>query len=92
MESTTRTGRALQRAQPPALIAYYCGVFSILLFPAPFALILGIIGLNKIKREPALPGKAHAIVGIVLGSIFGLLWLGLILLAVVPQGMVTSIH
>ena len=56
-----------------ALLAYYFSVFSIVpcftVFLAPAAIVLGIMGLNECKRNPDLPGKAHAITGIVLGSI-----------------------
>jgi hypothetical protein len=56
-----------------ALLAYYFGVFSFVPcftpFLAPAALVLGILGLNECKRDPNLPGKGHAITGIVLGSI-----------------------
>jgi hypothetical protein len=60
---------------PSALIAYYLGVFSIVCgILAPFALGLGIKGLNDIKKQPGLPGKAHAMVGIIAGAIFTLLY------------------
>ena len=56
----------------PALIAYYIGVFCIacppiLCFPA---MILGVIGLRRVKENPALKGTAHAWIGIVSGSFF----------------------
>jgi hypothetical protein len=72
-------GRIIPTQNPPALIAYYCGVFSICLVPAPFAIILGIVGLNRVKKDPSLPGKGHAITGIVLGAGFSLFWIVLIL-------------
>lgn len=63
---------------PPALIGYYLGVFSLIpcigfLLGIP-ALILGIIGLKKAKEMPGSKGKAHAWTAIVLGSIAILLW------------------
>lgn len=59
----------------PALIGYYCGVFSVVCgILAPVALVLGILGLNQIKKDPRLPGKAHAWVGIIVGGIFTLVW------------------
>ena len=72
---------------PPALIAYYCGVFSLipllgnLLGPA--AIVLGVMGLRARKRNPNLPGKAHAIVGIVLGTITTLVYWGLVIAGVI---------
>jgi hypothetical protein len=61
---------------PPALIGYYLGVFSLIpcvgfLLGIP-ALILGIIGLKK--ANAASKGKAHAWTGIILGSIAIVLW------------------
>jgi hypothetical protein len=78
----TITDRIIPTKNPKALIAYYSGVFS--LVPCftpllgPLALILGILGLNECKRHLNLPGKGHAITGIVLGSITTLIMLVLI--------------
>jgi hypothetical protein len=58
---------------PKALIAYYLGIFGLIpcLWPVlgPAAFILGILGLRYLKRRPGAHGIAHAIVGIVLGSL-----------------------
>jgi hypothetical protein len=60
-----------------AMIAGYLGLASILVVPAPFAILLGVLGLRDIKMHPEKAGKGRAITGIVLGSlvmvIFGLL-------------------
>jgi hypothetical protein len=60
-----------------ALISYYCGVFTIIpivgLILGPTAVILGVLGLKFAGQHPEAKGKAHAIVGIVLGTLFGLL-------------------
>lgn len=75
-----------------ALISYYLGVFS--LIPCVGALlgiaavILGIIGLRKAARFPEAKGKVHAIVGIVCGGIFGLVWLVAIIFVFI--GIVTE--
>lgn len=57
----------------PALVSYYVGVGSIVCFigllAAPVAIVLGILGLRKVKRDPTVKGTAHAIVGIILGSL-----------------------
>ena len=62
-----------------ALISYYLGVFSLLpcigLFLGIAAVILGIRGLQYANRNPRAKGKAHAIVGIICGSVFGLAYL-----------------
>ena len=56
----------------PALIAYYVGVFCIicpplLCFPA---IILGVIGLRRVKENPEIKGTVHAWIGILSGSFF----------------------
>jgi hypothetical protein len=74
---------------PAALTAYYLAVFSLipcvgLLLAIP-ALILGIIGLRKVKQNPLAKGTVHAWIGIVLGALMTLLWgVGGIALLVVP--------
>lgn len=76
------TGGIIPYKNPPALTAYYCGIFSLVPFLGIFvgipALILGIVGLKKKKANPAISGTAHAWVGIILGSLTTLLWGGLI--------------
>lgn len=68
-----------------ALFAYYCGIFA--LVPCftpilgPAGLILGFQGLEAIKKNPNLPGKGHALAGIVLGG--GMLALELVGLIIV---------
>src|SRR5579872_2055347 len=69
------TGGVIPYKNPPALIAYYCGVFSLVacipfLFPLPIvAFVLGIKGLKKAKAEPHVKGQVHAWIGIVCGAI-----------------------
>jgi hypothetical protein len=64
---------------PMALTSYYLGIFS--LFPCLgaimgiVAVVLGIKGLKLANAHPEAKGKAHAIVGIICGAIFGGLWL-----------------
>lgn len=71
------TGGVIPYKNPAALIAYYLGVFSLI----PFfvigiaALVLGIIGLRNRKRNPAIRGAIHAWIGIIVGGLFGVLWL-----------------
>ena len=66
---------------PPALVAYYCGIFSLIacipfLFPLPIvALVFGIKGLKKAKAEPHVRGQVHAWIGVICGSIFTLIGL-----------------
>jgi len=73
------TGGLIPYKNPPALIAYYCGIFSLIacipfFVPLPIvALVLGIKGLKKAKAEPHVKGQVHAWIGIVCGAIFGLI-------------------
>jgi len=71
----------------PALIAYYVGVFCIicpplLCFPA---IILGVIGLRRVKENPEIKGTAHAWIGILSGSFF--LLLSIVVGVLVSYGM-----
>lgn len=64
-------------SNPQALMAYYCGVFGLIpclgLPLALVALVLGILGLRKVKQKN-LPGTGHAIAGIVLGGLITLVY------------------
>lgn len=50
------------------VVAGYLGLFSVLAFPAPFALLFGFLGLKDV-REKGKKGKGRAIFGIILGSL-----------------------
>lgn len=69
-----------------ALTAYYCGVFSLIpclgLILGPIALIFGISGLRYAKEHPQAKGQAHAVVGIVLGTVTTLFNFGAILFGI----------
>lgn len=56
-----------------AILAGYAGLVSVLCFPAPVALVLGILALRQLKRNPDQHGKGRAIFGIVMGAIFSVL-------------------
>jgi hypothetical protein len=53
-----------------AIFAGYAGLFSVLCFPAPLALLLGILALMHLKKNPKLRGKGRAIFAIVMGTVF----------------------
>ena len=55
-----------------SIIAGYVGLISVLVFPAPFALLLGILALVQLKKKPKLHGKGRAIFAIVMGGLFSL--------------------
>ena len=82
-ESDAGIATIIPYKNPPALTAYYLGVFSLipcfgLLLAVP-AFILGIIGLRKARENSGSKGKAHAWTGIILGGLMTLLWTGLII-------------
>jgi len=76
---------------PCALTAYYLGVFSLIpcigLALAIPALILGIKGLSFYNQHPEAKGKAHALVGIIMGGLFTLVWGGLVLMTVLSAAL-----
>lgn len=72
------TGGVIPYKNPPALIAYYCRLFSgfpLLGLPLGVAgFVLGIIGLKRRRENPAVKGSVHAWIGIGCGGFFALLW------------------
>lgn len=77
LEQGDSTGGVIPYKNMPALIAYYCGVFSLLpCFPiGVVGVILGIKGLRLAKERPAVKGQVHAWIGIIVGGLFGTVWL-----------------
>jgi hypothetical protein len=73
-------------SNPPSLVSYYCGVFSLTVCPGfilgPIAIISGVKALNRIKAQPGLKGRGHALTGIITGSIGSLLGFALLILIV----------
>jgi hypothetical protein len=55
-----------------AILAGYAGLFSLIIFPAPFALILGIAAIIDIKKHPEKHGMGRAIFGLVMGILFSI--------------------
>lgn len=52
-----------------AIVAGYLGLFSILMFPGPFAVLAGILGVRDIKRNPNKHGMIRAGFGIAMGML-----------------------
>jgi len=50
-----------------AVAAGYLGLLSIVVFPAPLAIIVSAVALWDLKRNPKLFGKGRAIFGMVMG-------------------------
>ena len=67
------TGGIIPYKNPPALIAYYLGIFGLIPFFGPLlaipAFILGIVGLRKRRKTPIIKGAVHAWIGIILGAL-----------------------
>ena len=56
-----------------AIAAGYVGLFSVLLIPAPLALLLGVVAIIDIKRHPKKHGMGRAIFAVVMGVLFTVL-------------------
>ena len=57
---------------PLAIVAGYLGLFSLILIPAPFAFVVGILAVIDIKKNPKKHGMGRAVFGIVMGAIFSI--------------------
>lgn len=79
LERKARGDDALTRALIPvnvpsiAMVAGYLGLLSILIFPAPGALIAGIVGVVHLRKHPEKSGMGRCITGIVLGLLFSVI-------------------
>jgi hypothetical protein len=75
-----------------ALAAYYCGIFSLIpclgLALGPAAFVLGLLGLKAHSANPAVEGRGHSLVGVILGGITGVVNIGIALFMMV--GMFAS--
>jgi hypothetical protein len=52
-----------------AIAAGYLGLVSILMLPAPFALLCGVIGIIDIKRNPQKHGMGRCLLDIIAGGL-----------------------
>ncbi len=62
-----------------AIASGYLGLISVLIIPAPFALLTGILAIRAMRRDPKKHGMGRAVFGIVMGGLIT----GLLLFAVV---------
>ena len=73
VEEGDATGGIIPYRNPPALVAYYCGIFSLIpclgLILGLVAIVLGVSGLRKRRQHPLVRGQVHAWIGIILGSL-----------------------
>jgi uncharacterized protein DUF2510 len=51
-----------------SIAAGYAGLFSVLLFPAPIALVLGVVALIDLTHKPDVGGRGRAWFGLVAGA------------------------
>jgi len=56
-----------------AIAAFYLALFSVLIIPAPFAFLFGILGVKDVKKNKDKRGMGRAIFGIIMGAIFSML-------------------
>lgn len=56
-----------------AMAAGYLALFSVLVVPAPLALLFGVLALRDIKKHPEKSGRGRAWFGIVFGGLFTIL-------------------
>jgi hypothetical protein len=52
-----------------AIAAGYFGLFALLIFPAPLALILGLLAVRDLRRNPKKYGMGRAVFAIVTGAL-----------------------
>ena len=52
-----------------AIAAGYLGLFSLICFPAPLALLCSLMAIRDLRRNPRLSGWGRAILGLVLGTL-----------------------
>lgn len=66
-----------------AIVAGYLGLSSVLIIPAPFAIIFGLLAIRDISKNPGKHGKGRAYFGIIMGVLGSIVGAVLILGAVV---------
>lgn len=52
-----------------AIVAGYLGLFSVICIAAPFALVIGILAVRDIKKNPKKHGLGRAWFGIIMGAL-----------------------
>lgn len=70
------------RTSGMAILSGYLGLFSILLIPAPFAILTGFLALNHMKKQPGLLGYGRAWFGIITGSFMTLVLIIMLILLI----------
>ena len=68
-DATTRALVPVGRT-PLSIVAGYVALLSVLVAPAPVALVLGICALQQLRQRPGMYGRGRAIFAIVMGGFF----------------------
>jgi hypothetical protein len=83
---TDFVGTMIPSGNKPALVAYYCGLFSLLpCIGIPLgivAIVAGIRGIRLERRHPQVRGGLHAWFGLVAGAFFVVTWLVVLALVI----------
>lgn len=70
-----------------AIAAGYAGLFAILIFPAPIALILGILAVIDMKKHPEKHGMGRAVFALIMGGFFTVMLFFFVLMFILaPRG------
>ena len=69
-----------------AIAAGYLGLVSVLLVPAPLALVCALLAIRDIKRHPDRHGMGRAIFGLIMGLLFTVALGFMIVAAIVNAG------
>jgi hypothetical protein len=56
-----------------AIAAGYFGLFSLLCFPAQISIVLGLVAIWHLRKNPRLSGWGRAIFGLAMGIVFTLI-------------------
>lgn len=87
VNSNETLGGLFPTGNPPALAAYYLGIFSLIpLLGIPMgitAVVMGIKALRNVREHPEVKGKVHAWVGILAAGFFASLYLVLTVMFVI---------
>src|SRR6267142_6428183 len=52
-----------------SIVAGYLGLFSLICFPAPLALLVSIVAIVHLRKNPRLSGWGRAIFGLIMGTL-----------------------
>jgi hypothetical protein len=69
-----------------AIAAGYLGLISVLVIPAPLALITGILAIREMHLDPKKHGMGRAIFGIIMGALGTIVLLLVLVMLVVEKG------